>query len=55
MDRHSDVVDWVGGWPFETARPEDVFAFYHERGFGLEQLTTAGGRQGCNQFVFRRT
>ncbi len=24
------------------------------RGFVLEQLTTAGGRQGCNQFVFRR-
>ena len=54
MDRRRDVVDWVGGWPFETARPEDVFGFYRERGFVLEQLTTAGGRQGCNQFVFRR-
>lgn len=29
----SDVVDWVGGYPFEVARPEGIFNFYRARGF----------------------
>lgn len=49
-----DWLDWVGGYPFETARPEEIFDFYRARGFSLERLTTSGGGHGCNQFVFRR-
>lgn len=49
-----DVVDWVGGYPFEVAKPEEIFNFYRRRGFRLVQLITCGGKQGCNQFVFRR-
>jgi len=49
-----DVVDWVGGFPFEVASPEQVFTFYRHRGFRLEQMTTCAGRHGCNQFVFVR-
>ncbi len=54
MSRWHDLVDWVGGYPFEVARPEEVFAFVRERGFTLEHLKTCAGRQGCNQFLFRR-
>ncbi|MGH9661964.1 MAG: class I SAM-dependent methyltransferase, partial [Bryobacteraceae bacterium] len=54
MSPWRDVVDWVGGFPFEVARPEQVFDFYRARGFTLERLETAGGTMGCNQFVFRR-
>lgn len=49
-----DLVDWVGGWPFEVARPEEVFRFLRDRGFVLDELTTSGGH-GCNEFVFRRS
>ena len=49
-----DLVDWVGGWPFEVARPEEVFAFLRDRGFELAELRTCGGGLGCNEFVFRR-
>ena len=49
------VVDWVGGFPFEVATPEQIFDFYRQRGFSLERLLTCGGTLGCNQFVFRRT
>jgi len=52
MSATRDLVDWVGGYPFEVARPEDIFFFYHERGFSLSWLRTAAGRLGCNQFVF---
>jgi 2-polyprenyl-6-hydroxyphenyl methylase/3-demethylubiquinone-9 3-methyltransferase len=45
-----DWLDWLGGLPFEPARPEAVFAFLQARGFALEHLRTS--RAGCNEFVF---
>lgn len=50
-----DMVDWVGGWPFEVAKPELIFDFYHRKGFTLEKLKTCGGKSGCNEFVFTRS
>jgi 2-polyprenyl-3-methyl-5-hydroxy-6-metoxy-1,4-benzoquinol methylase len=54
MSRWHDIVDWVGGYPFEVARPEEIFALYRDRGFELERLRTCGGGLGCNEFVFVR-
>ena len=48
-----DVVDWIGGWPFEVATPEAIFRFYRNRGFGLQELITRQG-YGCNEFVFSK-
>jgi 2-polyprenyl-6-hydroxyphenyl methylase/3-demethylubiquinone-9 3-methyltransferase len=47
-----DVVDWVGGYPFEVAKPEAVFDFFRAKGFVLTKLKTCGGGHGCNEFVF---
>ena len=49
-----DVEDWLGGYPFEVARPEQVVAFYQDRAFRCERSSTVGGKMGCNEFVFRR-
>jgi 2-polyprenyl-6-hydroxyphenyl methylase/3-demethylubiquinone-9 3-methyltransferase len=49
-----DLVDWVGGYPFEVAKPEEVFNFYYKNGFELTKLKTCGGGLGCNEFVFVR-
>ncbi|MGH2840142.1 MAG: class I SAM-dependent methyltransferase [Solirubrobacteraceae bacterium] len=54
MSRWHDLVDWVGGYPFEVARPEEVLDVLRPLGFELERLKTCGGGLGCNQFVFRR-
>ncbi len=54
MSRWHDLVDWVGGYPFEVARPEQILDFLRPRGFELEQMRTCGGGLGCNQFVFVR-
>lgn len=54
MSAWRDVVDWVGGYPFEVAKPEEIFDFYRDKGFELEQLHTECGSLGCNEFVFRR-
>jgi 2-polyprenyl-3-methyl-5-hydroxy-6-metoxy-1,4-benzoquinol methylase len=52
MSRWHDMVDWVGGLPFEVATPDAIFDFYRERGYVLDRLRTCGGGLGCNQFVF---
>lgn len=54
MDLWHDARDWVGGYPFEVAKPEQIFDFYHDRGFELQRMTTCGGGLGCNEFVFVR-
>ena len=54
MSPWHDVVDWVGGHPFEVAKPEEVFDFCRARGFTLRRLKTCGGGRGCNEFVFQR-
>jgi 2-polyprenyl-6-hydroxyphenyl methylase/3-demethylubiquinone-9 3-methyltransferase len=54
MSIYHDTIDWIGGWPFEVATPEEIFHFYKERGLVLSELVTCGGRHGCNQFVFKR-
>ena len=47
-----DLVDWVGGYPFEVAKPEEIFDFYRMKGFTLVKLKTCGGGLGCNEYVF---
>jgi 2-polyprenyl-3-methyl-5-hydroxy-6-metoxy-1,4-benzoquinol methylase len=55
MNRWRDIVDWVGGYPFEVAKPEEIFSHYRKIGFILEKLTTCGSSKACNEFVFRRS
>ena len=52
MSPWRDVVDWVGGYPFEVAKPEEVLAFCRQRGLELQKLKTCGAGRGCNEFVF---
>ncbi|MFH1957675.1 MAG: class I SAM-dependent methyltransferase [bacterium] len=54
MDIFYDWVDWVGGYPFEVASPEEISNFYYGRGFKLEYLKTCGGGSGNNEFIFRK-
>jgi SAM-dependent methyltransferase len=54
MSPWRDVVDWVGGLPFEVAKPEQVFDFLAARGFRLRKLVTCAGGLGCNEYVFER-
>jgi 2-polyprenyl-6-hydroxyphenyl methylase/3-demethylubiquinone-9 3-methyltransferase len=54
MSRWHDLIDWVGGYPFEVSKPEQIFDFVRQRGFILERLKTWGGQVGCNEYVFQR-
>jgi len=52
MSLWHDMIDWLGGYPFEVAKPEKIIEFYHKEGFFLTKMKTCGGRQGCNEYVF---
>lgn len=54
MSYFVDLVDWIGGYPFEVAKPEEIFTFFRTHQFMLERLKTDRGH-GCNQFVFVRS
>jgi 2-polyprenyl-6-hydroxyphenyl methylase/3-demethylubiquinone-9 3-methyltransferase len=51
--RWTDKNDWIGGYPYEVAKPEQIFEFYKARGFSLRRLKSTVGL-GCNEFVFRK-
>jgi 2-polyprenyl-3-methyl-5-hydroxy-6-metoxy-1,4-benzoquinol methylase len=54
MSRWHDIVDWVGGHPYEVAKPEEIFDFYRARGFNLTKMKCGGVGLGCNEFVFEK-
>lgn len=55
MNAWNDLVDWVGGYPFEYATAEKIVMFYLGRGFKLVKLKALDKKNhGCNQFVFQK-
>ena len=55
MNRWYDILDWVGGYPYEFATPDQIFEFYRDRGFTLVNMKCGGVGLGCNEFVFERS
>ncbi len=54
MSYFTDLHDWLGGYPFEVAKVEAIFDFFHTRGFDLVRLKTPVQSKGNNEFVFIR-
>jgi len=49
-----DMVDWLGGIPFEVADRSQVVSYVEARKFQLQNMKSAGRQHGCNEWVFRR-
>jgi len=54
MSHYHDLIDWIGGYPFEVSKPEAVFDHFSSLGYDLVKLKTCAGGFGCNEFVFRK-
>lgn len=54
MDFYFDVVDWVGGYPYEYASVREIHGLLEELGFLALRTLRAEVPTGCNQFVFKR-
>jgi 2-polyprenyl-6-hydroxyphenyl methylase/3-demethylubiquinone-9 3-methyltransferase len=53
MNFHHDVVDWIGGYPYEFATPAEIRELLQPLGFSLIRIIPATVPTGCNQFVFQ--
>jgi len=53
MSRWHDMIDWMGGFPYEVASPSRVTRFYEARGYTTRIVHPTGGA-GCIEYVFER-
>ena len=54
MDFFHNVVDWVGGYPYEYISVDEFRAIMESYRFDCIRVVTARVPTGCNEFVFRR-
>jgi 2-polyprenyl-3-methyl-5-hydroxy-6-metoxy-1,4-benzoquinol methylase len=54
MSKWYDLIDWIGGYPYECATMEDLIDLFSKDGFALEWSLSRGMGTGCNELVFRR-
>jgi 2-polyprenyl-3-methyl-5-hydroxy-6-metoxy-1,4-benzoquinol methylase len=52
MSYFTDILDWLGGYPYEVAKAEDVVDYFRARGFQLVKLMRPVKAMGNNEFVF---
>ncbi|MBZ6076252.1 class I SAM-dependent methyltransferase [Microvirga puerhi] len=55
MDFYYNVVDWVGGYPYEYGSRDEMKRMVGTLGFECIAEIPAEVPTGCNEFVFRRT
>jgi 2-polyprenyl-6-hydroxyphenyl methylase/3-demethylubiquinone-9 3-methyltransferase len=54
MDFVHNIIDWVGGYPYEYASIEEMTASLKQLGFETIQVRPANVPTGCNEFVSKR-
>ncbi len=52
MDFYYDVIDWVGGYPYEYASPAQVLSRFEPLGFRLVKSVPPVVPTGCHEYVF---
>ncbi|MEK7581225.1 MAG: class I SAM-dependent methyltransferase [Patescibacteria group bacterium] len=55
MDFYYDVVDWVGGYPYEYASIDEVRSFVTSLGFKSIRVIPARTPTGCNEYIFKHS
>lgn len=60
MEQDHDIRDWLGGYPYESASPEEIDAFMSARQFKLEHSQSLQKRSGlmgtgCAEYTYRLT
>jgi SAM-dependent methyltransferase len=54
MSFYYNVVDWVGGYPYEYATTDEVIQYLAARRFKLVNARSAVVPTGCNEYAFAR-
>ena len=54
MNLWHDMLDWLGGYPFEVSTPENIKLYFKKKGYSLIKTNLCDGKMGCNEFLFRK-
>ncbi len=54
MNFFHDVIDWVGGYPYEYASIDEMQKMMASLGFEMLKAVPAEVPTGCNEFIFRK-
>ena len=60
MSWYYDAIDWLGGYPYESATPDEIVDFVEQAGFAILATVNTGRMLGifgssCTEYVFRKT
>src|SRR5690606_11948962 len=53
MSFYHDVIDWIGGYPYEYCTASEIFDRVKKKGFSLVSMRTTSSL-GCNEIVFKK-
>ena len=54
MSFYYDVVDWVGGYPYEYGNIQEISNYVNNLGFRTIKTVKATVPTGCNEFIFKK-
>ena len=54
MSFYYDVIDWVGGYPYEYSSRNEMEFLLNNYGFELKKFRTADVPTGCHEYLFSR-
>ena len=54
MDFYYDIIDWVGGYPYEYISIKKMKKIMNSLGFSCIKVMPASVPTGCNEFVFEK-
>lgn len=54
MTFYYDVIDWLGGFPYQYASKQEVVGQLDDLGFRLEKFVPASVPTGCHEYVFKK-
>jgi 2-polyprenyl-6-hydroxyphenyl methylase/3-demethylubiquinone-9 3-methyltransferase len=53
MSRWHDMIDWIGGYPYEYSSADQLTKFFENKGYAVSAIKKNDG-YGCHQIVFDR-
>lgn len=54
MNFFYDIIDWVGGYPYEYASTKEIISYFEKKGYECIKTIPAKVPTGCNEFIFRK-
>ncbi|MDD5069483.1 MAG: class I SAM-dependent methyltransferase, partial [Candidatus Omnitrophica bacterium] len=53
MSFYYDLIDWLGGYPYEYASIDEVVDCFSRLGFSVLRVKKASVPTGCNEYLFK--